>query len=247
VLFRSRFVAFHRADRNFFLIFLLVCWVGVIMGFAPAVSLRWNGHARFVAPPILKIHAAAFTAWLVLLTAQILLVRSKRTSIHMKLGVAAFALVPIMVVSGYFSEIYTQRWHIAHPPNNFPFFILPIFWMLSFGSLATAALLARKNPGAHKRLILLATTMIVGAAYDRWWGDALTAAFGDGMGGMLINEFAATDLILFGALAYDFFTRGRLHKVYEIAVPIILVLQVVTTIIYHSAKWLPVASYLVGG
>src|SRR5438270_10231082 len=196
---RRRFVAFHRADRNFFLVFLLICWVGVIMGFAPAVTLRWNGHARFIAPLILKIHAVAFSSWLVLLTAQILLVRGKRAALHMKLGIAAFALVPIMVVSGYFSEAYTQRWHLAHPPNNFPFFILPIFWVLTFGSLATAALAVRKDPSAHKRLILLATTMIVGAAYDRWLGDALTTAFGDGIGGMLINEFAATDLILFGA------------------------------------------------
>jgi len=244
---RRRFIAFHRADRNFFLIFLLVCWLGVIMGFAPAVTLRWNGHARFVAPLILKVHAVAFSTWLVLLTVQIWLVRRKNTALHMKLGLAAFALVPVMVVSGYFAEVYTQRWHIAHPPNNFPFFILPIFWVLTFGSLATAALAVRKDPGAHKRLILLATTMIVGAAYDRGWGDALTAAFGDGLGGMLVNEFAATDLILFGALAYDFWTRGRLHKVYEIAVPIILLLQVATTIIYHSAKWLPIASFLVGG
>ena len=68
---RRRFIAFHRADRNFFLVFLLVCWLGVIMGFAPAVTLRWNGHARFVAPLILKVHAVAFCLWLLLLTAQI--------------------------------------------------------------------------------------------------------------------------------------------------------------------------------
>jgi hypothetical protein len=244
---QRRFLAFHRADRNFFLVFLLVCWIGVIVGFAPAVALRWNGHARFIAPLVLKVHAVAFCAWLLLLSAQILLVRAKHTTLHMKLGVAAFGLVPVMVLSGYFAEIYTQRWHVAHPPNNFPYFILPIFWMLTFGALATAALAARKSPPAHKRLILLATTMIVGAAYDRWWGDALTAAFGDGLGGMLVNEYAATDLILFGALAYDFWTRGRLHRVYEIAVPIILLLQLATTIIYHSASWPPIASLLVGG
>ena len=99
---RRRFVAIHRADRNFFLIFLLICWIGVVMGFAPAVTLRWNGHARFVAPLILKIHAVAFCTWLLLLTAQILLVRYKRAGVHMKLGIAAFGLVPVMVVSGYF-------------------------------------------------------------------------------------------------------------------------------------------------
>ena len=84
--------------------------------------------------------------------------------------------------------------------------------LLALMAPATTALAARRNPSAHKRLILLATTMIVGAAYDRWWGDALTQAFGDGLGGMLINEFAITDLIIFAALAYDYATRGRIHK-----------------------------------
>jgi uncharacterized membrane protein len=243
---RTRFVTFHRADRNFFLIFLLICWLGVIMGFAPPAMLRLSGHARFVAPLVLQVHALAFGSWLVLLTAQILLVRAKHAALHMKLGIAAFALVPVMAVSAYFSEIYTQRWHLAHPPNNYAFFIVPIFWVATFTGLATAALAARRNPSAHKRLILLATTVIVGAAYDRWWGDGLTAAFGDGLGGMLVNEFAATDFIFLGAVAYDLWTRGRVHRVYEIAVPAILLLEIATTFIYHSSRWLPIASHLVG-
>jgi uncharacterized membrane protein len=242
---RRRFVAHHRFDRNFYLIFLLVCWLGVVMGFAPPAMQRFTGHARFPAPLILEIHAVAFSAWLLLLTAQILLVRTRNTSLHMKLGIVGVALVPVMALSGYFSEVHTQRWHLAHPPNNFAFFILPIFWMVTFTLLASAALASRKNPGAHKRLIVLATTVIVGAAYNRWWGEALTRWFGDGLGGMLVNTFAATDLILLGALAYDFWTRGRLHRVYETVVPLLLLAQIATTFIYHSPAWLPIAAFLV--
>jgi uncharacterized membrane protein len=242
---RARFVAFHKADRTFFLIFLLVCWLGVIMGFYPPVLQRFNGNARFPAPLVLRIHAVAFSSWLLLLTAQILLVRTRRTALHMKLGMVGVALVPIMGVSAYFSEVYTQRWHLAHPPDNFAFFIVPIFWVVGFTSLAAAALFLRKNPSVHKRLILLATTLIVGAAYDRWWGDALTRWFGDGLGGMLINTYTATNLILFAALAYDLWSRGRLHRVYEVVVPVILLSEITTSLIYHSPKWLPVARSIV--
>ena len=243
---KPRFTEFHKADRNFFLIFLLICWLGVVMGFAPPAMQRFSGHARFPAPLILKIHAIAFSSWLALLTAQILLVRTRNTVVHMKLGMIATALIPIMAVSAYFSEIYTQRWHLAHPPNNFAFFIMPIFWVVTFTLLATAAFAARKNPSAHKRLILLATTIIVGAAYGRWWGDALARWFGDGLGGMLINTYAPTNLILLGALGYDFCTRGRLHKVYETVVPGILIAEIGTTLIYHSPAWPPLAAFLVG-
>jgi hypothetical protein len=176
-----------------------------------------------------------------LLTAQIALIRSGRPKLHMKLGVAGFVLVPVMTASAFLSEVYSQRFYFAHPPNSQAFFILPIFYVISFATLASAALLARRDPGAHKRLILLATTMIVGAAYARWWGNALARAFGDGLGGMLINTYAGTDLLLFGALLYDWITRRRLHTVYEVAVPAILLGEIATTFIYHSPRWLPIA------
>lgn len=242
---RRRFIAFHKWDRNFFMVFVLVCWLGVVMGFAHPVMDRINGHPRFAAPLILKIHATAFIGWLMLLTFQTLLVRTRRVALHMNLGMVGVALVPVMALSAYFSEIYTQRWHLTQGANNFAFFIVPILDVLGFTALATAALAFRKNPSTHKRLILLATTTIVGAAYSRWWGDSLTAAFGDGLGGMLVNTYAGTDLILAAALSYDFWTRGRLHRVYEIVVPAILLSQITATLIYHSPAWPPVASHII--
>jgi uncharacterized membrane protein len=238
---RRRFLAYHRWDRNFFLTFLALCWLGVLMGFKPAVMKRYTGHADYPAPLILQIHAVAFSAWLALLTAQIALIRSGRPRVHMTLGLIGFALVPVMAVSAFFSEVYSQRFYFAHPPNSQAFFILPIFYVIAFTSLATAALSVRSNPPAHKRLILLSTTIIVGAAYTRWWGQALSAMVGDGLGGMLINSYTGTNLLLIFAVAYDRFTRGRLHPVYEIAVPAILLGEIATTFIYHSPRWLPIA------
>jgi len=144
-------------------------------------------------------------------------------------------------VSAFFSEVYSQRFYFAHPPNSQAFFILPIFYVLSFTTLATAALANRGNPPAHKRLILLATTMIVGAAYARWWWPTLIHWVGDGLGGMLINTYAGTNLLLAAALTYDWASRRRLHSVYEIAIPAILAGEIATTIIYHSPRWLPIA------
>jgi uncharacterized membrane protein YozB (DUF420 family) len=243
---RKRFVAHHKGDRNFVLLFLAACWLGVVMGFAPAIAKRWAGHADYPAPPVLQVHAFAFSAWLLLLSAQTALVRVRRVRVHQSLGLVGFGLVPVMAVSALGAEIYTQRFHAAHPPDNYAFFILPIFYAAGFAMLAGIALFRRKDPAAHKRLILLATTIIVGAAYARWWGDALTARFGDGYGGMLVNTFAGTDLLLVAALLYDLATRGRLHRVYEIGVPILLACEIGTSLVYHAPAWRPVAAFLVG-
>jgi uncharacterized membrane protein len=240
-----RFIAFHKYDRNFFLTFLALCWLGVVMGFIPAATKRFAGHADYPAPLILEIHALAFSAWMALLTAQIGLIRVRRPQLHMKLGLVAFVLIPIMAVSAFLSEIYSQRFRVADPAER-PFFIIAIFYVIAFTSLASTAVAARKNPAAHKRLILLATTIIVGAAYGRWWGTALYNLFGDGYGGMLIYTYAGTNLLLAGALGYDWLTRGHLHRVYEIAVPAILAGEIATTLIYHSPGWVPIARLVVG-
>jgi hypothetical protein len=216
------------------------------MGFGPPALQRFHGHPESPAVAPIIIHALAFGSWLGLLTIQTLLIRSKRAALHMKLGAVAVALVPIMAGATCFAEIYMQRWHLAHPPDNLQFLIFPIFWVVTFTFLATGAIAARKNPAAHKRLILLATTVIVGAAYDRWWSDVLTNAFGEGVGALVIEEFLATNLILAGALAYDLYTRGRLHRVYETLVPLILLAEIGASYIYYLPRWPAVAALLVG-
>lgn len=244
---RRRFIAYHKWDRNFFLIFLALCWLGVLMGFVPAAVKRYGGHASYPAPLILEIHALAFTAWMLLLTAQIALIRARRPKLHMKLGLVAFTLVPIMAISGSLSELYGQRFRLAHqPPGDLPFLIIAIFDVVFFTALACAAIASRKNPAAHKRLILLATTIIVGAAYARWWANPLSNLFGEGYGGLFIYTFAGTDLLLAGAVGYDWLTRKRIHPVYQVAVPAILFGEIATTVIYHAPNWVPIARFLIG-
>jgi hypothetical protein len=239
-----RFVAFHKSDRNFFLTFLALCLLGVALGFIPPVADRFEGHPRIPARLILDVHMAAFSAWIALLSVQISLVRSRNTVVHMGLGLSAFALVPIMAVSALASEAYSQRFH--HSAANESFLIVPIFEIVAFASLATAALLFRKDPPTHKRLILLATAVIVGAAYGRWWDKALVRAFGDGYLGMLVNTYTGCNMLLLLAVGYDLVTRGRPHRIYRVAVPIILLGEVVTSAVYHWPAWLPVSRMLIG-
>lgn len=240
------FPPYHRADRNFFLLFLGLCWLGVVMGFTPPLAKRLAGGADYAAPLILQIHMVAFSAWLLLLTFQVVLIRTRRTALHKKFGLAGVVLVPVMAVTALLAEVYSQRFYFDHPPNSQAFFIIPIWYALTFASFAGLALQQRRNPSSHKRLILLATTVIVGAAYARWWGEALTHSYGDGFWGLIVNTYTGTNLLLAGAVAYDLVTRRRIHTVYAIGVPAILVGELAVSLIYHSPAWLPIARVLIG-
>lgn len=238
----------HRWDRTFFAAFLAIAWIGVLFGFWPASSARFAGKADYAAPLILQIHALAFVGWMLLLTTQILLVRAGRVAVHRRLGMVGAILIPVMAVTAVASELYSQRFYLQRDEGGLDFFILPLFYIAAFATLATAALIAaRKDRSAHKRLLLLATAVIVGAAYARWWGPYLTEAFGDDFWGMLINTFTGTNLILLSALAYDLATRKRPHRVYLVAVPALLAAELACSFIYHAAWWPPLSRRIIEG
>lgn len=238
--------AFHPSDRNFHLLFIALCWLGVLIGFAPAVTGRMQGQADYVAPLILQLHVFAFVGWLVLFTAQVWLIRSARHALHRKLGIGGAVLAPVMVLSGYFAEVYSQRYYLAHPPDSQQFFIIPIWYVIAFGTLAGAALWQRGNSPAHKRLIVLATAVISGVGYDRWWGEAIRGVLGEAQLGLFVGSYTGTLLLLLLALGHDLRTRGAVHPVHRWGIPFIIAGQVMTVIVYHLPAWLPIARWLVG-
>jgi uncharacterized membrane protein YozB (DUF420 family) len=239
------FAVYDTRDRNFFLGFVLVAWLGVILGFAPPSWGRFQGQADYPAPLVLQLHAGLYTLWMVLLTAQVLLIRTRRQAIHRKLGLSAAAMIPAMVLTGFFAEAYSQRFYLGHPPDSQAFFIVPIFYVAAFGVIATMAVLKRGEPAAHKRLIYMATTVIVGAAWTRTIGGPLTAVVGDGYFGMIVNTFTSTNLLLGALVLFDWRTRGRVHPVVLAVVPALIACELVVSWIYHAPGWLPVARAIV--
>ena len=242
----AHFAAWHRWDRQFFLLYVLCAWAAIFVGFYPAVSDRYLGKADYPAPFILQLHVFTFTAWLCLLTAQILLVRIGRRNIHKLLGISGVAMVPILVVTGIGAEIVSQRFYSPKYPENLQFFIAPLVQMFVFLFCATMALALRKDSPAHKRLILLGTSMILVAAYNRWWGEGLYQLFGDGFWGMIVHNFAGPNMLMAMLVAYDAVTRHRIHWVYKTLVPSILFAELATSYIYHHPAWPPIVKGLIG-
>ncbi|MBL0115489.1 MAG: hypothetical protein IPP45_08595 [Sphingomonadales bacterium] len=240
------FPAWHKWDRKFFLFYVLAAWGAILIGFYPSVTRRYLGQADFPAPGILQVHVFAFTAWMCLLIMQIFLIRTGQQRIHKRLGIAGASMVPILVITGVGAELVSQRFYSPKYPENLQFFIAPLFQMLVFLVCASMALLLRKDSAAHKRLILLGTSMILVAAYNRWWGEGLYQLFGDGFWGMIVHNFAGPNMLMAVAIAYDVVSRRRVHWVHATMVPAILLGELVTSWVYHHSAWPPIAWQLVG-
>jgi uncharacterized membrane protein len=240
------FAVQHKWDRSFFLAFVTVGWLVVIAGFTGELVKRAHGNVDYPAPPILVVHIAAFVAWMLVLSAQVTLVRVKRHRVHRSLGMVGFALVPIMVVSALGAEVYSQHFYSPQFAANLNFFIAPLLELVMFTGCAVAAFLVRRSPAAHKRLVVVATSLILVAAFNRWWGEGIYNALGDGYLGMFARTYLGPDLLIACAMAYDLITRRRIHTVYRISVPLILALELLTTLIYHHPAWPGVARWMLG-
>src|ERR1700712_4757619 len=77
----------QRSDKTATAVLVGILWIGVLSGFGLDVLGHVQKHGLDY-PLFLHFHAFVFFGWLVLLTAQLVLVRASRIDLHMKLGVA---------------------------------------------------------------------------------------------------------------------------------------------------------------
>ena len=240
------FAHHHKWDRNFFLAFAAISWIAIVMGFGPELHGHLKGLTPYP-PLIVHFHVAAFGGWMILFTAQILLIRSRRLNIHRKLGLIALALVPIMVVLGVATSLVSRRLHFEAGQNDMlTYMIVPLTDMVLFPSFAVPGLLLRRDTERHKRLILLATATLLPAAFGRWIGPWLLIRFGDGFLGFMAQSYLGPDAMILAAMLYDRATTGRVHTIYYLAVSWMLAVQAITSAIYHWSGWMLLAQRMIG-
>ena len=238
------FASRHPRDAAFFLAFVLFAWFAVVRGFSAVVTARFTGQAESPASLLLQVHVFAFVGWMCLLTVQILLVRGGRRSLHRQLGLVSALLVPVMLASGIGAEVQSQR--SSGLTEDLQFFVTPLVEMLLFAGLVVAAFACRRDGSAHKRLILMATAFVLVAAFNRWYGDALEALVGAGFWAVVLRFFGGPNAVIVAGMAHDLATRGRVHRVYLFAVPVILAVELLAAAAWHDPRWPGIARWLIG-
>jgi hypothetical protein len=240
----GRFAPYHRWDRNFFLVYVLLIWFGILNGFVPEIVSHLSKHQPF--PLIVHVHAVAFMGWLVLLSVQVLFIRARRVDLHRRLGVAGAALAAAMIVLGPATALYMQRYHFGTPDSDPPFLAVQLSDIAAFAGLTIAAIALRKDSAAHKRLILLATLYISDAGFARFLGDGVHSLLGGGFLPFMAEAYLANDILVLGIGAYDLATRRRLHPAYVAGALWTLALQLTASWLYHAAFFKSVALGLIG-
>jgi hypothetical protein len=158
----------RKYDHWFFVGMILLMMTAVAVGFAHTYYLAGLYRAP-LASPLLHIHGAVFSLWMILLLLQAGLVSAHRVDLHRKLGIAGFALACCMVVLAVLAAAkQLTRLQTVREFDVLAFSSIPLFGAFSFAVLVGFAFACRKNPEWHKRLILIATMGPTTAAFGRW-------------------------------------------------------------------------------
>jgi hypothetical protein len=229
------------AERRFYFGMALAMFGVVYLGFARTFFLKplFPGFPS-PAEPIFYVHGAVFSAWMVVLVVQPLLVASGRVDLHRALGRFGVLLATAMVVLGTVGAIVAARrpsGFIGIPVPPLQFLTIPLFNMAMFGTFVALAIAKRHDAQAHKRLMLLATVNLLAAGIARWPFDFMKA-------GPPVY-FGVSDVFILALAAWDLRIRGRLHPVTLWAGLAIIVSQLLSLLVSGTGPWLAFARWLV--
>lgn len=241
----GRFDPYNRWDRNFFLGYLGLIWFLILMGFVPDVIRHVQKHMPAY-PLVVHFHAAVFVSLLILLTAQVLLVRAKRIDLHRALGLAGAVLCVAVVALGVITSVVVDRRQLGTPHADPAFFSVQLLDMVAFAGAAGAAILMRDDGPAHKRLMLLAVLSMVDAGFTRWLGGPMTKLLGDGFWPFMAEVYLANGLLILGIGVFDLVTRRRLHPAYMAGAAWVSGCLLLAGWLYVTPAWKPIALALIG-
>ena len=215
-------------EKYFYLCMSLLIAAVIIYGFSQTIDRRLI-HARPQPPVLLTVHAIVFSTWVAFYFLQSALVRIRKIRIHRIVGWVGAALGACMIIVGPWIAVVMARFDSTqlHRPNRDAFLLVPLTDILTFAIFLGLAILWRSNPERHRRLMLIASCALTGAAFGRMPLMHPPLYFYGGIDG----------LILLGALR-DLSVSRRIHPVYLIAIPSLVAAQTaVTQIFLHRASF----------
>jgi hypothetical protein len=213
-------------DRWMFVIMAALLVLVVLSGFVPS-SLQKIGlveaGVRDAFPPLLHAHAALMGSWMLLLLAQTTLMATGRSAYHKQLGMAAFVLAPLMLTVGFILIPTLEGPLLVQLAQSgaFPAEMLDVtggqllllqmriaFCFLTL--IAWGLLVRRRDPGLHKRLMILGTIAPIYAALDRIPGIPRI----DPLSPISIDVYVV--LLVAPLFVWDLVRSGRVHRAYVI-------------------------------
>lgn len=206
--------------------FLLIALTGFSKTFiAPSINGSFN------APLIVYIHGALAFGWVLLFLLQAWLVKTRRTKIHMRLGRIGFLLALALLITMFPIGHFQVQKDLANGAGEVAFATqlgTIISGVLFFG-LVALAIFWRKKPAAHKRIMVLATIVLLWPAWFR-----LRHFFPQIPRPDIWLALVAADSLILVCWAWDCIKNKKIHRSWLYAGIFVLVEQSLEVFVYFD-------------
>lgn len=229
----------QRGERRFWSCMAIAMALVAFAGFAPSYYLKARFGMGPELTPLLRLHGAIMTAWMLLLVTQTTFIAARRVTWHRRLGVVGVVLAALLVVLFTVVSVTRARAGTLGPGFVPPlqFLAIPLMSVIVVPVLIAAAVYFRKRSDFHKRLIMLANIEIVTPAAAR-----LTIMAGLGP----LPGFGIMDVFLVAIVIRDLITLRRVHPATLWGGMFLFILQPVRFAISGTPAWLSFARWLTG-
>jgi hypothetical protein len=226
-------------DTRFFLIMALAMAGVIIAGFSFHLLM---GRSSFAEPVTVHLHGIMFMGWVGLYAAQAITIASGNVALHRRLGRLAYVFVPAMMIAGTAVMVHSAQ------TRGGPFFFAMNEFVISnamglycFGGLALWALRVRRHQGWHRRLMLVAMSILTGPGLGRIIPAPLLIPYAWPISIVLTWFFP-----LIGMWA-DWRRDGRVHRAYWWGMGINVGVFVFSMLLAYSQPGFAFTEWLVAG
>jgi hypothetical protein len=182
--------------------------------FGPALK------GRVHVPPLIHLHAVIYVTWLALFATQVTLAATNRVKLHMQLGRWIMAYGVVVVIAGLMAAAQGFGARLATEDvfraQRWLFGVLKD--LVFFAPVLVAGWIYRQKPEIHKRLMIVATTILVLPAVSRmsFLGTPVP-----------IWKFMLVWPLPVYLLMFDFYRKRLIHPVYLIGVVTMLTMRLI--------------------
>jgi hypothetical protein len=184
-------------------------------------------------PLLIHVHATIFSGWLVLFLTQVLLAATGHVAWHVRLGRIGIGYGVLVVIVGLLTGISRSAHRFQLGLGGERLLFVAIADMTVFSIFFGAAIAFRRKPQVHKRLMMVAATMLLVAAASRMTFLPLL---------QMRQAIWVSPILL--AMAHDVRAQRVIHPVYLIGLVAFFVRAVSPGIIADTDSWSAVAHWL---
>lgn len=230
----------RKTKSKFFLILGSAGLLAVLAGFLKTFILPISA-GNFKAPPIIFIHGFLATAWIVLFIVQSFLIQANNYKAHKKLGYFGLAIAvgtAITIVPAGLQQV-NRELALNLGQTAISGIVGAMTTSLMFLFLVLAGIQLRNTTAAHKRLMALATIVLLWPAWFRF-----RHYFPSVSNPEIWFAVVLADSIIIIGIVWDKLVNKKVHWVFLYLGPLIIFEHILEVLLFDSNPWRMIANMI---